>query len=397
MIVAMDRMEIFMNSQHFCLKTDIYFKQGAIKEIANLNIEKACIVTDKFMVQVGLVKKLEDILKEKGIKYKIFDEVQSDPSLDIVKRGIFHLVEGKPNAILALGGGSVIDTAKAIVFFDVKLQEKILRKGDTKKVSLVAIPTTSGTGSEVTSYSVITDKENNVKIPLKDNLMLPDIAILDSDMTATLPKKVIADSGMDVLTHAIEAYVSPIGTEFTKAYARRAISLVFENLLAMYNDVSIEEHRNKMLLASCMAGIAFEEASLGLNHGMAHTIGALFSLPHGFCNAVLMPYVIGYNSGLMQYKSLDNEVARKYFEIADMLKLKSNYTKEAIESLIKEICTLNFKLGIVSNFEKSGIDKDRFIELIPQMIEQTLSDACTKQNPVIPDRKSLEQLYRGII
>lgn len=386
-----------MNSQHFCLKTDTYFGQGVIEEIANLNVEKVCIVTDRFMVQIGLVKRIEEILKRKNISYKIFDEVESDPSLDIVKSGMFHLVNSKPDAIIAIGGGSVIDTAKAIVFFDVKLQEKILRKGDTKKVILVAIPTTSGTGSEVTSYSVITDKENNVKIPLKDPIMIPDIAILDSDMTATLPKKVIADSGMDVLTHAIEAYVSPVGTEFTKAYASQAIKLVFENLLPMYNDISIEEHRNKMHLASCMAGIAFEEASLGLNHGMAHTIGAMFHLPHGFCNSVLMPYVISYNSGLLEYKDINNETAKKYFEIADMMKFKTSYLKEGVESLIKEICILNFKLGIPSDFGKAGLDKDEYMKLVPQMIEKTMADACTKQNPIMPNRKSLENLFKSII
>lgn len=383
-------------NKSFCLNTHIYYGKGSVANIKKINPKRVCIVTDKYMLEFGLVKKVTDILESENIEYRIFSEVEPDPTLAIVKKGVSHLVENKPDVIIAIGGGSVIDTAKAIIFFDIELQEKILRKEDTKKTYFVAIPTTSGTGSEVTSYSVVTDKENNIKIPLMSSKMFPDIAILDSDFTKTLPQKVIADSGMDVLTHAIEAYVSLQSTPFSKSFATEAITLAVENLIPMYNNLENDDYRLNMLLASCLAGLAFEYSTLGLNHGIAHSIGAQFKLAHGLCNAILLPYIISYNAGLYS-KRINDRLLKKYSEVAKLFKIVDKSPIENVMALIEKLKDMNIKMNIPLNFSEAGINRNDYFLSLNTMANNTMGDACTLGNPIDVTLEEVKELYKKLI
>lgn len=358
-------------------KTKICYGNYALETLEELNSRRAFIVTDPFMLKSGFVDRVKSHLDRKGITHSIFAEVEPDPSLETVTKGTFQFLQQEADLIIALGGGSAIDAAKGIAFFAYHA------KDGKEKAMLVAIPTTAGTGSEVTAISVITDKVNEVKIPLNDELLIPDMAILDARFTRTVPPHVTAATGMDVLTHAIEAYTSRQSNAFTTIYAEHGIRYVFKYLYRAYQNMDDMEAREMMQLGSCMAGMAFNNSGLGITHSIAHSLGGLFHVPHGLANAVLLPYVIRYNSF---------DVGVKYREIAEILSLPANTVEEGTSSLIQAVRDLNASMGIPGRVGELKIDEKVFREHLDIMSKNALEDFCTGGNPRRPSRDDIRTL-----
>ena len=343
--------------QWFKVPEKIYFEPGCLQYLEKMpNISRAFIVTDPYMVKFGYVGRVLYYLRKRlsYVHSEVFTDVEPDPSLDTVLKGAEIMKGFRPDVIIALGGGSVIDAAKGMwlyyehpetdfrglseKFMDIRKRVyKLPKMGN--KAKLVAIPTTSGTGSEVTSFAVITDKERNIKYPLADYELTPDVAIIDPDFVMSVPPSVTADTGMDVLTHAIEAYVSVLASDYTDALAIKAIQLVFRYLPDAYKNGEDQVAREKMHNASTIAGMAFTNAFLGINHSMAHKLGGEFNIPHGRANAVLLPYVIEYNgvespTKFVSFPKYEHYVAAdKYAEIANAIGLRFNTIKKGSRRL----------------------------------------------------------------
>lgn len=317
-----------------------------------------------------------------------------------------------PDVIIALGGGSAIDAAKGMWLFyehpdadveGLKLKFMDIRKRTYKfpklgtKCKMVAIPTTSGTGSEVTSFAVITDKEKNKKYPLADYELTPDVAIVDPDLVMSLPKSVTADTGMDVLTHAIEAYVSNMASDYTDGLAEKAVEIVLKYLEQAYDDGSNRLAREKMHNASTLAGMAFTNAFLGINHSLAHKIGAEFHLPHGRINAIILPYVIKYNSSkptkFVSFPKYEYFIAdEKYYELAKKVGLKADTKEEGITSLIVKIQELNEHLNIPKSLQEAGIEEQEFLAKVDMLADRAFEDQCTTANPRLPLVTELKEI-----
>ncbi len=358
-------------------KTKICYGNDALDSLDQVPATKAFIVTDPFMVKTGFADRIKSHLDRSGIAHHTFSEVEPDPSLETVVRGTALFLKTQGDLLIALGGGSSIDTAKAIKYFACKT-------GTLNKLpQLVAIPTTSGTGSEVTAISVVTDKANEVKIPLNDELLIPDHAILDARFTRTLPPHVTAATGMDVLTHAIEAYTSCHANIFTSIYARNAMRYVFGYLYRAYCNMDDMEAREMMLLGSCMAGMAFNNSGLGIAHSLAHTLGGHFHIPHGLANAVLLPFVIKYNSF---------DVGVHYREIASLLHLPASSVEEGVASLTRAIRDLNASMEIPNQIRFLKVEEHSFREHLDVMASNALQDICTQGNPRKPSKEDLLNL-----
>ena len=379
----------------FAVRPEIYFGENSIDYLRHVNGKRAFIVTDPFMVKLGLVDKITQLLDESNVAYEIFSEVEPDPSLQTVKKGLIRILEMKPDLLIAIGGGSSIDAGKAIMMLCIHTKEKFIDIENIKKPWFVAIPTTSGTGSEVTSYAVISDRENNLKIPLSEDLMMPDVALLDCALTKTVPPHVTADTGMDVLTHAIEAYVSSLANDFTDIYAVEAIQQVFHYLLRAYRDGSDMEARQKMHSASCMAGIAFTNASLGINHSLAHTMGAKFHLSHGRSNAMFLPHVIRFNAGLGS-ANLKNQTAQKYASLAKSLGLPASTIEEGVISLIEGIKVLNREMKIPLTIDEANISREAFESSLLEMANNASQDLCTSNNPRKASKGDLVKILQEV-
>ena len=396
-----------VNMQWFKVPEKIYFEAGSIAYLEKMpDIERAFIVTDEGMVKLGYVDKILYHLRNrhKYVHSEIFSEVESDPSFDTIMKGVTAMKNFKPDVIIALGGGSPIDAAKGMWLFyehpdadveGLKLKFMDIRKRTYKfpklgeKCKMVAIPTTSGTGSEVTSFAVITDKEKDKKYPLADYELTPDVAIVDPDLVMSLPKSVTADTGMDVLTHALEAYVSNMASDYTDGLAEKAVELVLENLELAYKDGSNKLAREKMHNASTIAGMAFTNAFLGVCHSMAHKIGAEFHLPHGRINAILLPYVIKYNSSkpskFVSFPKYEYFIAdKKYYAIAKKVGLQANSVEEGINSLIEKVKSMNENMGIPKSFKDAGIDENEFLSKVDILADRAFEDQCTTANPRVP-------------
>ncbi len=396
-----------VNMQWFKVPEKIYFEAGSIAYLEKMpDIERAFIVTDEGMVKLGYVDKILYHLRNrhKYVHSEIFSEVESDPSFDTIMKGVTAMKNFKPDVIIALGGGSPIDAAKGMWLFyehpdadveGLKLKFMDIRKRTYKfpklgeKCKMVAIPTTSGTGSEVTSFAVITDKEKDKKYPLADYELTPDVAIVDPDLVMSLPKSVTADTGMDVLTHALEAYVSNMASDYTDGLAEKAVELVLENLELAYKDGSNKLAREKMHNASTIAGMAFTNAFLGVCHSMAHKIGAEFHLPHGRINAILLPYVIKYNSSkpskFVSFPKYEYFIAdKKYYAIAKKVGLQANCVEEGINGLIEKVKSMNENMGIPKSFKDAGIDENEFLSKVDILADRAFEDQCTTANPRVP-------------
>jgi acetaldehyde dehydrogenase/alcohol dehydrogenase len=407
------------NMQWFKIPEKIYFKPGSIQYLSKMNdISRAFIVTDEVMVKLGYVNKVLYYLRKRtGRNYvhsEIFDKVQPDPTVQTVLEGVDVINTFKPDVIIALGGGSVIDAAKAIWLFyehpntdfdDLRMKFMDIRKRVFKypplgnKAKLVAIPTTSGTGSEVTSFTVITDPEKEIKYPLADYELTPDVAIIDPDFVQSVPPQVTADTGLDVLTHAIEAYVSVMASDYTDALALKAIQLVFQYLPRVYENGADQIAREKMHNASCIAGMAFTNAFLGINHSLAHKLGGEFHIPHGRANAVLLPHVIRYNSlkpsKFNAFPNYEHYIAHeKYAEIARYLGLPAANIEEGINSLISAITDLLKKLKMPLSIKDCGISEEQFMNAIDELSDRAFEDQCTTSNPRMPLVSELKEIYQ---
>ena len=405
-----------VNMQWFKIPEKIYFESGSIAYLEKMpDIERAFIVTDEGMVKLGYVDKLLYHLRkrEKHVHCEIFSEVESDPSFETVNKGLELMNNFKPDVIIALGGGSPIDAAKGMWLFyehpdadpeGLRLKFMDIRKRTYKfpklgqKAKMVAIPTTSGTGSEVTSFAVLTDKVNNKKYPLADYELTPDVAIVDPDLVLSLPKTVTADTGMDVLTHSLEAYVSNMASDFTDGLAEKAAELVVNYLPnAFENGEKDVVAREKMHNASTIAGMAFTNAFLGVCHSLAHKIGAEFHLAHGRINAILLPYVIRYNASrptkFVSFPKYEYFIAdEKYANIAKKLGLKAYTVEEGVSSLIAKVKELNEFLGIPSSFKDAGIDETEFMSKVDILADRAFEDQCTTANPRVPLVEELKQI-----
>lgn len=406
-----------VNMQWFKVPPKIYFEKNSIQYLAKMpNISKAFIVTDPFMVKLGYVDKVLYYLRKRPdyVHCEIFSEVEPDPSIETVMKGADMMAKFQPDVIIALGGGSAMDAAKGMWlffenpdadFFGLKQKFLDIRKRIVKyphlgeRAQFVAIPTTSGTGSEVTSFAVITDKEANVKYPLADYELTPDVAIIDPQFVMSVPKQVTADTGLDVLTHAIEAYVSCMANDYTDGLAMKAIQLVFEYLPRAYRNGNDEEAREKMHNASTIAGMAFANAFLGINHSLAHKLGAEFHIAHGRANAVLLPHVIRYNATKPEkfaaFPKYNHFVAdKRYAEIARILGLPARTTEEGVESLIQAVIRLAKELNIPMSLEANNIDKEEFERKVDYLADRAFEDQCTTANPKLPLVTELAELYR---
>lgn len=398
----------------FKIPPKIYFEYGSLQYLSKIRGQRAFIVTDPFMEKLGFVEKATYQLEKAGIDYRIFSAVEPDPSVDTVMKGCTEMRVYQPDLIIALGGGSPIDAAKGMWLFyeepDTEFETLRLKFADIrkkafkfpnlgKKATFVAIPTTSGTGSEVTAFAVITDTQKNIKYPLADYELTPDIAIIDPELVLTVPKSVTADTGMDVLTHALEAYVSVMASDYTDAMAEKAIKIVFEYLPRAYQNGQDRLAREKMHNASCIAGMAFTNAFLGVNHGMAHTLGAKFHIPHGRANAILLPYVIKYNAqrptkfaAFPQYEF--PMAGERYAEIARMLGLPAATVEEGVNSLVKAVRDLMAQVGIPHSLKEAGIDPAVFEKEVKNMADLAFNDQCTGTNPRMPLVTEIESVYR---
>lgn len=404
-----------VNMQWFKVPEKIYFESGSIAYLEKMpNIERAFIVTDEGMVKLGYVDKILYHLRNRHqyVHSEIFSSVEPDPSFDTIMKGVEAMKAFKPDVIIALGGGSPIDAAKGMWLFyehedadpeGLKLKFMDIRKRTYKfpklgtKCQMVAIPTTSGTGSEVTSFAVITDKEKNKKYPLADYELTPDVAIVDPDLVMSLPKTVTADTGMDVLTHALEAYVSNMASDYTDGLAEKATELVFEYIEKAYNNGNDKKAREKMHNASTIAGMAFTNAFLGVNHSIAHKIGAEFHLPHGRINAILLPYVVRYNSSkpskFVSFPKYEYFIAdKKYSQIAKKVGLKADTVEEGVNSLIEKIKELNNTLNIPKSFRDAGIDEQEFLAKVDMLADRAFEDQCTTANPRVPLVSEIKQI-----
>ena len=394
------------NMQWFKVPSKIYFERDSIQYLQKMkDVEKVMIVTDDAMFKLGFVHRvIEQLsLRPKKVTYTIFSDVEPDPDITTVERGAALMREFQPDTIIALGGGSVMDAAKVMWMFyeqpQVDFRDLVQKFMDIrkrafrfpelgKKAKYVGIPTTSGTGSEVTPFAVISDKKNNRKYPLADYSLTPTIAIVDPAFVLTVPASVTADTGMDVLTHAVEAYTSTLANDYTDGLALQAIKLVFENLESSVKNADFES-REKMHNASTMAGMAFANAFLGMSHSMAHKIGGFFHTVHGRTNAILLPYVIRYNgtrpakaATWPKYNYYKADV--KFQDIAKMLGLPASTPEEAVDALAKAVYDLGVRVGIDMSLKGQGVDEKEYMATVEEIAYLAYEDQCSPANPRLP-------------
>ncbi len=357
----------------FQIPTTVHFGEDCLDVLDDYAESRAMIFTDSFLASTDHFAEIVSQLGEKCV----FSEVEPDPTVDLVAHGVAKYLEYGPQVVIAYGGGSAIDTAKAVHLI-------ASEQGHGAKEGIVVIPTTSGSGSEVTSYSVITDKANETKIPLFSAQMYAAQAILDPQAVITCPPKTTADSGMDVLTHATEAHASTGSNDFTDAFAEKAISLVFENLQTCFDNGEDCNARARMHSASSMAAIAFENAGLGITHSLAHALGGHFPVAHGRLNAILLPYVIEFNSQ-------DPSAMSRYAGLGKIVSPDAN-GPSAVRMYVQHIRRLNEKLQIPENLHLAGVYSDECRDKLDEMTASALVDRCTATNPVKPTEEDLRQI-----
>ena len=378
----------------FTLPRDLYHGKDALSSLKTLEGKKAIVVVGGgSMKRNGFLDKAVDYLKEAGMEVKLFEGVEPDPSVDTVMKGAAVMREFEPDWIVAMGGGSPIDAAKAMWAFyeypEITFEDLITPFSFPKlrqKAKFCAIPSTSGTATEVTAFSVITDYDKGIKYPLADFNITPDVAIVDPSLAETMPKKLTAHTGMDAMTHAIEAYVSTLNCDYTDALALHAIKMIHNDLKKSYDGDM--DARDAMHNAQCLAGMAFSNALLGIVHSMAHKTGAAFStghIPHGCANAIYLPYVIKYNAK-------DAVAAKRYAEIARRMGLAGTSEQALINSLVEKIDEFNVRLNIPKTLKDFGINEEEFKEKVDKIAELAVGDACTGSNPRAIDPAAMAKL-----
>ncbi|ABC21705.1 Iron-containing alcohol dehydrogenase [Rhodospirillum rubrum ATCC 11170] len=382
-----ERQAAMTGLQRFFLKTEIVFGPGMFDRLEAFRGQRIGIITDAFMVKSGMVDRVR--AKLPPCEIKVFGEVVPEPPLQNIAQGARFLADFKPDAILALGGGSAIDAAKAIL--------ATLREMEpSRSIVMIAVPTTSGTGSEVTSYAIISEPERGIKHPLRSEEIIPDIALLDPELVMSVPPKVTADTGMDVITHALEAYVAREANDFSDAFAEKALALAFAHLPTAFANGNDVVARGALHNASCMAGIAFSAAGLGLNHGLAHAIGGRLHIPHGKINAMLLPLVIEYNAGTRGEFGPCLPAATRYAEVARRLGLEGPSVRAGVKSLAQAISRLNAQFGIPPTLRALGVDLDEVARYGAAMVQGTLADSCTASNPRKPTPDDVAELIGAV-
>lgn len=393
------------NMQWFKLPPKVYFEENSVMYLTEMdNVERVMIVCDPGMVNIGYTDIVEQVLRrrENQPQIKVFNEVEPNPSTHTVYKGLEMFINFQPNTIIALGGGSAMDAAKAIwMFFEhpetsffgakqkfLDIRKRTYKITKPKNAKFICIPTTSGTGSEVTPFAVITDSETHVKYPLANYALTPDIAIVDPQFVLSVPKDVAADTGMDVLTHAIESYVSVMASDYTRGLSLQAIKLTFDYLKSSVQE-NDKHSREKMHNASTMAGMAFANAFLGISHSIAHKIGGEYGIPHGRTNAILLPHVIRYNAKDPQKHALFPKydffrADTDYADIAKFLGLKGNTTEELVDALANAVYDLGCSVGIDMNLKSQGVTEELLHSTIDRMAELAFEDQCTTANPKEP-------------
>lgn len=402
------------NMQWFKVPSKIYFERDSIQYLQTMkDVNRVMIVTDRSMVDLGFVEKIAEQLRlnHQGITYQLFADVEPNPSIQTVQRGTALMRSFQPDTIIALGGGSPMDAAKVMWLFyeqpEVDFRDLVQKFMDIRKrafkfpqlghkAKFIGIPTTSGTGSEVTPFAVITDGDK--KYPLADYSLTPTIAIVDPALVMSVPSHIAADTGLDVLTHATEAYVSVLANDFTDGLALQAIKLVFENLEESVKKAT-PESREKMHNASTMAGMAFANAFLGICHSMAHKIGGKFHVVHGRANAILMPHVIRYNgtrpTKLATWPKYTSYVAdKRYQDIARTLGLPASTPEEGVESFAKAFHDLAIRCGVKMSFREQGLDEKEFIGTLRELALLSFEDQCTPANPRLAMVEDMEEIMR---
>lgn len=361
--------------KEFSFSTRIFFGEGALERLRKVEDKRVMIVTDRFMAGMGVPDKVAGYLTR--CQVSVFDGVVPDPPIEVVAAGVQALQESGAEAMIAVGGGSTIDAAKAI-----RAVAKETLHIDTDRWECFAVPTTSGTGSEVTEYAVITDRAKGIKYPLESKALRPPVAILDPQLTVSASASVTADAGMDVLTHAIEAYVSKGANDFSDALCEKAVSLVFRFLPLAFQDGTDLLAREKMHNASCMAGLAFNSAGLGLTHGMAHAVGGKLHIPHGRINAMLLPHIIQFNANLAGVRGGEYALAaKKYQRLAKTLDLPAPSVRLGVSNLLREVEHLNRVLKIPATLKEWGGDLEQVKQLWDEMVSAALADVTTSTNP----------------
>ncbi len=377
----------------FTIPRDVYFGQGTIEELKNIKGTKAVIVIGSGSVKNnGTLSIVESHLKSAGIDTRLIEGVEADPSVSTVMAGVEIMKEFQPDVIVGLGGGSPIDAAKAMwIFYEnpeftfkeaaIPFNLPELRK----KAFFVAVTTTSGTGTEVTAFSIITDNENNVKYPIADFNITPDIAIVDTDLVQTMPASLIAHTGMDALAHSLEAFVSTMANEITDALAMKSIEMIQDSLFASYE--GSKEARAAMHISQCLAGMSFSNAILGIVHSMAHKTGRLFGIPHGCANAIYLPAAIRFNAKVC---------GEKYAAISKQLGFEFNTTEQGVEALVTFVTGLNKAMNIPSTLKEFGIEESLFLEHLDSIAENALADPCTGTNPREISLEQMTQLFKTV-
>ena len=376
--------------ESFGIKTQIYFGEGALNRLKEIPYRRVLIITDPFVIQSKMVDLITAPLAAGGVQYEVFSDVVPDAPVDKIAGGVKKFMEYRPEAIVAVGGGSAIDSSKAIREFARKLDNF----GD---VGLIAIPTTSGTGSEVTSFAVVNDTEAKVKYPLVSDSLTAEEAILDAELVKSVPPSITADTGMDVFTHALESYVSTAHNEFSSALAEKAIEICGVFLLRAYLDGSDMHARKKMHVASCLAGLSFNSASLGITHSMAHQLGAIFHIPHGRANAMLLPHIVEFNANINKHPRSQKEYlpsVKRYSNIAHILGL-SNYNEVmSVRSLVNWIQFMQKEMNIPLTIQELGtITPDAYFAAVDKMADAALADTCTATNPRVPQKEDIVKIY----
>ena len=384
----------------FTLPRDVYHGKGSLAELKNLGGKKAILVVGGgSMKRQGFLDKAVNYLKEGGMEVELFEGVEPDPSVETVMRGAEAMRAFEPDWIVSMGGGSPIDAAKAMWAFyeypEVTFEELCIPFNFPKlrqKAKFAAIPTTSGTATEVTAFSVITNYQTGVKYPLADFNITPDVAIVDPDLAETMPAKLTAHTGMAAMTHAVEAYVSTLHCDYTDPLALHAIKMIHNDLKASYDGDM--DARDRMHNAQCLAGMAFSNALLGIVHSMAHKTGAAYTgghIVHGCANAMYLPRVI-------QYNAKNEEAAKRYAEIASFIGLKGESTEELVKAFVDELKAMNAALNIpngIKEYEGGIIDEKEFMDKLPTVAELAIGDACTGSNPRIPTQEEMEKLLKA--
>ena len=374
----------------FEMKTAIHFGENALDRLRILPYKRVLVITDPFVVQSKMIDLITAPLEKGNIEYEVFHDVVPDAPVDKIAEGVKTFLTYQPEAIVAVGGGSAIDSSKA-------LREFALNINNYGDVGLIAIPTTSGTGSEVTSFAVVNDTVAKVKYPLVSDSLTADEAILDAELVKSVPPSITADTGMDVVTHALESYVSIDHNEFSSALAEKSLEICGVFLLRTYLDGNDMHARQKMHVASCLAGLSFNTAGLGITHSMAHQLGAMFHIPHGRANAMLLPHIIEFNADINKGSRSRKEylpAVKRYANVAHILGLSSFNEVMSVRSLVGWIQFMQREMGIPTTIEEIGtVAPADYFAAIDKMADAALADACTATNPRVPTKEDIVKIY----